>query len=65
LTLQVLQSEPLGANTLLHGKVGTEAFTASVQGVHKVDSQGEDFTFSVAPENLHFFDPETGKRLDF
>lgn len=63
LTVKVFQSEPLGANTLLHGKLGDEAFTTSVPGVHKISQAGEEIRLSIAPENLHLFNPETGKRI--
>ncbi|WP_281983423.1 sn-glycerol-3-phosphate import ATP-binding protein UgpC [Thalassorhabdomicrobium marinisediminis] len=65
LSLTVQMGEPLGANTLLHGRigVGSEAFTISLPGVHHATA-GERIAFRVLPENLHFFDPETGARID-
>ncbi|MBO6919159.1 MAG: sn-glycerol-3-phosphate ABC transporter ATP-binding protein UgpC [Rhizobiaceae bacterium] len=63
LTVKVFQSEPLGANTLLHGKLGEEAFTASVPGVHKISQAGEEIRLSIALENMHLFNPDTGKRI--
>ncbi|WP_417248139.1 ABC transporter ATP-binding protein [Celeribacter sp.] len=64
LSATVQMGEPLGANTLLHGRLdGTnEAFTLSLAGVHHAVT-GETIRFSVDPENLHFFDPETGQRI--
>lgn len=64
LPMSVLQSEPLGANTLLHGKVNGQVFTASLAGIHKIsDSKGE-LQLTVKPENMHLFDFETGQRID-
>lgn len=63
LTVKIFQSEPLGANTLLHGKLGGEPFTASVQGVHKISQAGEEIRLSIAPENVHLFNIDNGKRI--
>ena len=65
LAMEVLLAEPLGANTLLHGRLaGTEiAFTASLQGVHLASHGGEAMRFGVDPVDCHLFDPETGHRL--
>jgi len=64
LTMIVRMGEPLGANTLLHGKLaGTDGvFTVSVPGVHYA-TVGEEIRFGVDPKNLHFFDVNSGKRL--
>lgn len=62
----IQMSEPLGANTLLHGKTlhGSGVITVSLAGVHTISSDGSDYRFSVAPEHIHLFDPATGHRLD-
>ena len=64
MAMTVQMGEPLGANTLLHGRVtGTQdAFTVSLAGVHHA-ATGEVIRFDVKPENLHFFDQSNGKRL--
>jgi sn-glycerol 3-phosphate transport system ATP-binding protein len=64
LSVTVQMGEPLGANTLLHGRLdGTnEAFTLSLPGVHHAVA-GEIIRFSVDPQHLHFFDPQTGHRV--
>ncbi|MCF2906175.1 sn-glycerol-3-phosphate import ATP-binding protein UgpC [Octadecabacter sp. CECT 8868] len=64
LSITVQMGEPLGANTLLHGRLnGTnEAFTLSLPGVHHAVA-GETIRFSVDPAHLHFFDAETGQRI--
>ena len=61
ISLDVSMSEPLGASTLLHGRVGGEPFTASLSGVHR----GVTGTVRLSPEPgaIHLFDPATGERL--
>ncbi|HCP81235.1 MAG TPA: sn-glycerol-3-phosphate ABC transporter ATP-binding protein UgpC [Octadecabacter sp.] len=65
LSITVQMGEPLGANTLLHGRItGTnDAFTLSLPGVHHAVA-GEVVRFGVDPSNLHFFDPKSGARLE-
>ncbi|RUS59653.1 sn-glycerol-3-phosphate ABC transporter ATP-binding protein UgpC [Pseudorhodobacter sp. E13] len=64
LSLEVHLAEPLGANTLLHGKIaGTGVdFTASLAGVHRVGARGEVMRLTASPENLHLFDAK-GQRI--
>ena len=64
LRARIQMAEPLGANTLLHGRIDglDEAITISLPGVHPVDEKGLAMQFAIAPELLHLFDPETGKR---
>lgn len=54
--MQVSLTEPLGANTLLHGKLkGTDTeLTASLVGVHHLDKPV--INLSVTPDNIHLFD---------
>ena len=62
LALTVRMAEPLGANTLLHGRLpGGEAFTASLPGVHR-DHAGQVLRLSVQPGSLHLFGPADGRR---
>ena len=63
--IAVQMAEPLGANTLLHGHLaeGGDVITASLPGVHLVNLGQQNMTFSVSPDNIHLFDPESGKRL--
>ncbi|MEO1024974.1 MAG: sn-glycerol-3-phosphate ABC transporter ATP-binding protein UgpC [Pseudomonadota bacterium] len=56
-------SEPLGANTLLHGRMGSDAITISLPGVHTIAEAGATRRFSVQQDNIHLFDPATGQRL--
>ncbi len=63
LALQI--AEPLGANTLLHGRVaGSEQpVTVSPAGVHSIEAGQGSERFSVNPSHIHLFDPATGVRL--
>ncbi len=65
ITIVVDMVEQLGANSLLHGTLGgtDHAMVASVAG-HVSAARGAQYRFSVAPEQLHLFDPKTQKRLD-
>ncbi|MEQ9258861.1 MAG: sn-glycerol-3-phosphate ABC transporter ATP-binding protein UgpC [Roseovarius sp.] len=63
LVMNVSQTEPLGANTLLHGQMAGAPFTASLAGVHHLTGKGQTLRFGVASGNLHLFDTESGKRL--
>ncbi|AQS49155.1 MULTISPECIES: ABC transporter ATP-binding protein [Thioclava] len=66
LTLNVTLSEPLGANTLLHGTLEGrgEPMTAALPGVHMEKQAVGQVRLSVNAEDLHLFDPKTGKRLN-
>ena len=64
LSITVQMGEPLGANTLLHGRLGgtSDAFTISLPGVHHAVA-GEVIRFSINSKHLHFFDIKTGRRI--
>lgn len=64
IAINVLMTEPLGANTLLHGKlVATgEAVTASLPGVHLHDAESKALTFRIQDGKAHLFDEDTGLR---
>ncbi len=57
--------EELGADTLVHGHLGSIAtpLTIRLPGISKVHV-GETLSLSVAPEHLHVFDPANEKRLN-
>lgn len=65
LDTRIQMSEPLGANTLLHGRLANtdDPITVSLAGVHSVDNKSTGLRFSVKPEHIHLFDPASGKRL--
>jgi sn-glycerol 3-phosphate transport system ATP-binding protein len=60
----VKMAEPLGANTLLHGKVvgSDDSFTVSIQGVHLLDSDAAEMRFRVQNGKAHLFDVASGLR---
>ena len=64
LRARIQMSEPLGANTLLHGRIDdlNEPVTVSLPGVHPVEDKGIEMRFSIAPGHIHLFDAETGQR---
>ena len=63
--MMVHLAEPLGANTLLHGKLGRDgpSLTASIPGVWRMTGGSEVLRLSLPPEHLHLFDPATGRRI--
>lgn len=65
LPLTVHLAEPLGANTLLHGKLQDLdlAFTAAVSGVYRQGSAREVVNLMPDPAHLHIFDRDTGHRV--
>ena len=64
LVVAVKMTEPLGANTLLHGQIAgvPQTFTASLQGVHLMKEKNTEMRFSVQPDKVHLFDTQTGLR---
>ncbi|MEM7226403.1 MAG: sn-glycerol-3-phosphate import ATP-binding protein UgpC [Pseudomonadota bacterium] len=56
--------EELGADTLIHGTLseGGPEITARVAGERAV-RPGDRLLVAIAPDRLHLFDPESGKRL--
>ncbi len=65
LELTVHLAEPLGANTLLHGKLreGDLPFTAAVAGVYRTGTAHEVVKLMPDPAHLHLFDQTSGMRL--
>ena len=64
IALTVQMAEPLGANTLLHGKMAgsSEALTASLQGVHLMSDNAGEMRFQIQPGKAHLFDSGSGLR---
>jgi sn-glycerol 3-phosphate transport system ATP-binding protein len=64
LELDIELAEPLGADTLLHGRVGAmrELMTIRQPG-HVLAKPGEKRRFNVDSKNLHLFDQQSGKRI--
>ncbi|MBS0525967.1 MAG: sn-glycerol-3-phosphate import ATP-binding protein UgpC [Proteobacteria bacterium] len=64
LELQVELAEPLGADTLLHGRFGDARELVTVrQGGHVTARPGELRRFSIGATRLHLFDSQTGRRI--
>jgi len=65
LQIDVGLTEPLGATTLLHGKLASsgESITASLPGVHSADSLQGAARFGVHTAHIHIFSGSTGMRL--
>jgi sn-glycerol 3-phosphate transport system ATP-binding protein len=62
--LSVEQVELLGADTLVHGRIGQDgtALTVRLPDVHRIEKHTA-IGLHVPPEKLHLFDPETGRRI--
>ncbi|MEM8774124.1 MAG: sn-glycerol-3-phosphate ABC transporter ATP-binding protein UgpC [Pseudomonadota bacterium] len=62
--VKVQLTEPLGANTLLHGRLETtgDEITISQKGVRAIEP-GTTIHFSAESDALHVFDPQTGVRM--
>lgn len=65
LAVTVQMTEPLGANTLLHGRLPghPDSFTISLPGVHAMPKTNSPLRFSVQKGQSHIFDPATGLRI--
>ena len=65
LEFEIELAEPLGADTLLHGRFGEAREVVTVrQGGHVLAKPGEKRRFKAEPEHIHLFDSQTGKRID-
>ncbi len=64
LEFEIELAEPLGADTLLHGRFGEARELVTVrQGGHVQAKSGEKRRFKAEPGHLHVFDSQTGKRI--
>jgi len=64
LAFDVELAEPLGADTLLHGRYGESRELVTVrQSGHVLAKPGEKRRFKADPGLLHLFDTSTGKRI--
>jgi len=65
LPLRVELLERLGADTILHGRLGSSGplLTARLPG-HFEGAAGEILHFAIRPEHIHLFDAESGSRLE-
>jgi sn-glycerol 3-phosphate transport system ATP-binding protein len=55
--------EMLGAERLVHGRVGELAFTLRMEGTLSPPRAGETVQLAVDPAQLHWFDAATGSRI--
>ncbi|MBN9089835.1 MAG: sn-glycerol-3-phosphate import ATP-binding protein UgpC [Reyranella sp.] len=64
LEFEIEMAEPLGADTLLHGRFGDARELVTVrQGGHVTAALGEVHRFSIGATRLHLFDSQTGRRI--
>ena len=64
LELEVELAEPLGADTLLHGRFALARELVTVRQDGHVQAQpGEKRRFSIDPHQVHLFDSQSGRRL--
>jgi sn-glycerol 3-phosphate transport system ATP-binding protein len=64
LEFEIELAEPLGADTLLHGRFGEASEVVTVrQSGHILAKPGEKLRFKADPGHLHLFDSQTGKRI--
>ena len=64
LELEIEMAEPLGADTLLHGRFGgTRELLTVRQPGHVIAHAGERRRFNIDARNLHLFDSQTDKRI--
>jgi len=64
LEMEIELAEPLGADTLLHGRFGGAPELVTIrQSGHVIAKPGEKRRFNIEARNLHLFDPQGGKRI--
>jgi sn-glycerol 3-phosphate transport system ATP-binding protein len=61
--LQVEMVEMLGAERLIHGRIGSTLATVRVDSTTPAPRVGDRLPLAVATEHLHWFDPTTQQRL--
>jgi sn-glycerol 3-phosphate transport system ATP-binding protein len=61
--LKVEMLEMLGAERLVHGRLGDSMFTLRIEGTLAPPQRGDEVRMAVRPQHLHWFDPETGQRV--
>jgi sn-glycerol 3-phosphate transport system ATP-binding protein len=61
--LQVELVEMLGAERLVHGRLGQAMFTLRIPSTDRAPRVGELVPLAGAPEHLHWFDSGTGRRV--
>jgi len=62
LTVEVI--EMLGAERLIHGRVGTEAIIIRQEASRPAPRAGQQVSLQISPSKLHTFDARTGRRVE-
>ena len=60
---EVELAEMLGAERLVHGRIGKAPFTLRIDGRLAAPQPGDRLTIDVHAERLHWFDRATGMRV--
>jgi sn-glycerol 3-phosphate transport system ATP-binding protein len=63
LALRVELLERLGADTILHGRLADGVRMTARTAANFAPPLGDTARFAIRPEQIHLFDPETGRRL--
>jgi sn-glycerol 3-phosphate transport system ATP-binding protein len=63
LALRVELLERLGADTILHGRLADGVRMTARTAANFAPPLGDTTRFAIRPEQIHLFDPETGRRL--
>jgi len=63
LALRVELLERLGADTILHGRLGNEVRMTARTAANFAPPLGDIARFAIRPTDIHLFDPDTGRRL--
>ena len=63
-TLQVEMLEMLGAERLVYGRLGAAPFTLRIEATLPPPRPGDAVRLRVPPGSLHWFDPDTGLRVE-
>jgi len=61
--LQVELVEMLGAERLVHGRLGSAAFTLRIPSTDRAPVVGERLMLAASPDHLHWFDSGNGRRV--
>ena len=56
--------EMLGAERLIHGRVGTESVIVRQEASRPAPRAGQQVSLQISPSKLHTFDARTGRRID-
>ena len=61
MTVEML--EMLGAERLVHGRIGGAPFTLRIEGTQAPPHAGDTIHLQMRPEQLHWFDATSGQRV--